>query len=249
MRRKTPAREGPGRAAAKPFRAAACGAGAERLALRPDEMREPVTQDTNDPGRRSAGPGTPATPEPDDAALLRAVAERADRAAFVALFGRYAGRVKAFLMRSGASDTAAEEAAQEVMITLWQRAALYDPDKAGVSTWIFTIARNKRIDLLRREVRGQAAAEDPALDPGPEAGPERHFAGAERDARVREAVLALPEEQREVVRLAFFAELSHGDIAERLGLPLGTVKSRLRLAFGKLRAELGPSFAMELTDD
>jgi RNA polymerase sigma-70 factor (ECF subfamily) len=205
-----------------------------------------VTEDSlNSPGP-GAGPISDAT---GDEALLLAVAERGDRASFVALFHRYAGRVKAFLIRGGASETAAEEAAQEVMITLWRRAALYDPAKAGVSTWIFTIARNKRIDLLRRDARGRPDEDDPTLDPGPEAGPERHFAGAERDARVREAVLALSEEQREVVRLAFFAELTHGEIASRLSLPLGTVKSRLRLAFNRLRAELGPGFSMELTDD
>ncbi|MEM1346121.1 MAG: sigma-70 family RNA polymerase sigma factor [Pseudomonadota bacterium] len=184
----------------------------------------------------------------DDATLLAAVAER-DRNAFVALFERYAGRIKGFLIRAGASDGVAEEATQEVMVTLWRRAETFDPSRAGASTWIFTIARNKRIDLLRRAGRTEIDVDDPALfQPEPAASAEVDVAGAERDARVRDAVLGLSEEQREVVRLAFFSGLSHADIAAQLTLPLGTVKSRLRLAFTKLRDDLGAGFVEELRD-
>ncbi len=203
--------------------------------------REPDTP------RRGVSPANWAAAE--DEVLLAAVSARRDKAAFVELFGRYAGRVKAFLLRAGAPEGVAEEAAQEVMILLWRRAHLFDPAKAKAATWIFTIARNKRIDLARREARLRQEVDDPTLiqDPAPAA--ERTVAGADRDAAVRAALSALSEDQRTVVRLAFFSDMTHPEIAERLGLPLGTVKSRLRLAFSKLRAELGPAFSMELTDD
>ncbi len=185
----------------------------------------------------------------EDAALIEAVARRRDRTAFARLFERYAGRVKAFLLRGGANETMAEEAAQEVMIALWRRAETFDPAKAAPATWIFTIARNKRIDLLRREIRRTPDPDDPLLLPDAIAGPEREIGAAERDARVRRAIGALGDDQREVVRMAFFAELSHSEIAEQLGLPLGTVKSRLRLAFQRLRGDLGSAFWTELIDD
>jgi len=186
-------------------------------------------------------------PEASDEALLAAVAGR-DRAAFAELFARYAGRVKGFLIQSGADDGAAEEIAQEVMVTLWRRAARFDPDRAGAATWIFTIVRNRRIDGLRRAGRRDAAPKAPLVDPEPAASAETDLAGAERDARVRAAVAALSEDQRAVVRLAFFAGLSQSEIAGRLALPLGTVKSRLRLAFDRLRRELGPDFVEELRE-
>lgn len=208
---------------------------------------------SRDPNARPQGEDGAALAEPDpsptDEALLRAIAVAEDRAAFVALFHRYAGRVKGFLMSNGTDPGLAEEAAQEVMIALWRRAPLYDPEKASAATWIFTIARNKRIDLVRRANRPAPDGADPAFHPEPAACGETALAGAERDALVRAAVAALPGEQIDVVRLAFFGGLSHGDVAEKLGLPLGTVKSRLRLAFGRLRGTLGAQFAQELHDD
>ena len=186
-------------------------------------------------------------PEASDEALLAAVAGR-DRAAFAELFARYAGRVKGFLIQSGAEEGAAEEIAQEVMVTLWRRAARFDPDRAGAATWIFTIARNRRIDGLRRAGRRDGQTGAPLVDPEPAASAEADLAGAERDARVRAAVAALSEDQRSVVRLAFFAGLTQTEIATRLALPLGTVKSRLRLAFDRLRRELGGDFVEELRE-
>ncbi|WP_285670803.1 sigma-70 family RNA polymerase sigma factor [Paralimibaculum aggregatum] len=184
-----------------------------------------------------------------DEALLAAIAAGGDRAAFVALFGRYAGRIKAFLLRGGTAETVAEEAAQEVMILLWRRAGQFDPARARAATWIFTIARNKRVDLIRREARGRPDPDEPLLQSEPVPPPERGIAGAERDAQVRAAIEDLTPEQRDVVRRAFFSEQSHSEIAGDLGLPLGTVKSRLRLAFQHLRGTLGPAFSMELIDD
>lgn len=184
-----------------------------------------------------------------DEDLLAAIAVHRDRQAFARLFQCYAGRIKAFLMRAGAAGDEAEEAVQEVMVTLWRRAETFDPAKAAARSWIYAIARNKRIDLIRRARRPEPDPEDPMFRPDPEQSAESRLAGAERDARVRAALVALPEDQLAVVRLAFFAGLSHGEIAERLATPLGTVKSRLRLSFRRLRGELGQDFEAELKDE
>lgn len=185
---------------------------------------------------------------PTDEALLAAVAA-GDRDAFAQLFHRYAGRIKAMMIRSGSPPDLAEEVAQEVMVSVWRKAASFDPAKASVATWIYTVARNRRVDLLRRAARPQPDPDDPLFRPDPQPPAESAMAAAERDARLRRALHALPPDQLEVVRLAFFAGLSHGEIAERLGAPLGTVKSRLRLSFARLRARLGGDFATELADD
>lgn len=180
---------------------------------------------------------------------LAAVAEAHDRAAFKALFERFAGRVKGFLMKGGATGDQAEELVQEVMITVWRKAGQFDASKASVSTWIFTIARNRRIDALRRQARPEPDAADPAFQPEPQADAQAEISSASRDARVRQALEALSDDQRRVVSMAFFAGLSHNEIAEQLGAPLGTVKSRLRLAFLRLKDALGNAFAEELVDD
>lgn len=191
----------------------------------------------------------PTSPDASDEVLVVAIAQRGDRAAFRLLFQRYAGRIKAFLMRSGAAPDQAEEVAQDVMVTLWRKAAQFDPARASAATWIFTIARNRRIDRIRRERRATLDPDDPLHKPDPQESAETQLAGATRDAAVRAAMADLNPEQREVIELAFFTGLSHGEIAEKLAMPLGTVKSRLRLAFGRLRGNLGAEFAAELTDD
>lgn len=170
----------------------------------------------------------------EDARLILAIAERADRAAFARLFEKYAPRVKSYLLRQGAPAETAEELAQETLLTVWRKAALFDPARAGASTWIFTIARNRRLDVLRRERRPviEPGAEEAADEPLPDA----LLAAAQRDARLRAAVAALPPDQAEAVRLAYFQDKPHAEIAQELGLPLGTVKSRLRLALARLRA-------------
>jgi RNA polymerase sigma-70 factor (ECF subfamily) len=190
-------------------------------------------------------------PGPDaatDAALIRAVAGR-DREAFVALFGRYAGRVKAYAMRAGAGAADADEIAQDVMVAVWRHAASFDPARAAASTWIFAIARNRRIDLVRRARRPGPDPEDPLFRPDP--APDGFVAldAAEREARLREALHGLAAEQRRVLTLAFFEGLSHGEIAAAERLPLGTVKSRIRLAFRHLHAILGDDLAEGVSDD
>jgi RNA polymerase sigma-70 factor (ECF subfamily) len=171
--------------------------------------------------------------------LLRAVAEQQDRAAFRALFVHFAPRLKSYLVRLGSSGALAEDIVQETMLMLWRKAPLFDPSKAAVSTWVFTIARNLRIDAARREHHPELDPNDPALVPdGPDA-PDAGLDQAQYDLRLREAMTRLPREQREIVELSFFADKPHAAIASELGLPLGTVKSRLRLAMGRLRISLG----------
>lgn len=173
------------------------------------------------------------------ARLLQAVVERRDQASFMTLFDYYAPRVKAYLKRLGAADGLAEDLSQEVMFAVWRKADTYDPAKAGVGTWIFTIARNLRIDAIRRERRPQLEPDDPRLAPEPEPLPDDQ-AEAHQDAeQVRTALRELPEDQAKVIRMAFFDGKSHGEIAAELSLPLGTVKSRLRLAFRRVRGMLG----------
>ena len=190
-----------------------------------------------------------ANPEGEtDEALLSAIARSADRTAFKELFQRYAGRIKGFLMKGGALGDQAEEIAQDVMVTIWRKAASFDSTKASAATWIFTIARNRRIDLIRREKRPEPDPEDPLYKPDAPITPQQALAAGDRDRRVREALASLSDEQHQIVRMSFFIGLSHGEIAEKLDIPLGTVKSRTRLAFTRLRTALGVEFSDELND-
>lgn len=166
-------------------------------------------------------------------AQVKAVRDGKDRAAFAELFGYFAPRVKSFLMKSGASPELAEECTQEVMATLWNKAHLFDPAKASVSTWIFTIARNRKIDMLRKQRRPEP--ED--LPWGPESEPDQvEVMGLQQETeQLGRALATLPVEQRRLIEKAYFGDLSHSEIAAETGLPLGTIKSRIRLALERLR--------------
>lgn len=159
-----------------------------------------------------------------------------DQAAFEMIFNHFAPRVKAFLMKSGASASLAEECTQDVMATLWQKSHLFDPAKASVATWIFTIARNRRIDALRKDRR----PEPEELPWGPEAEPDQAEAlEMQQDAeQLGKAIKQLPEKQRNLIERAYYGDLSHSEIAAETGLPLGTIKSRIRLALDRLRREM-----------
>jgi len=146
--------------------------------------------------------------------------------------------VKSNLRRLGAAPQLAEELAQETLLAVWRKAAAFDRAKAAPSTWIFTIARNLRIDAARRSRRGDPV-EDPSDTPDAEPTPDAVLAAAQSEGRIQQALGALPPEQAEVVRLSFFSDKPHSEIAEALKLPLGTVKSRLRLAMARLRDLLG----------
>jgi len=170
--------------------------------------------------------------------LIVAIAERGDRDAFAALFSHFAPRVKSYLLRLGAAAELAEELAQETLLTVWRRAGAFDPGRAAASTWIFTIARNLRFDALRREKRPSMAGDPSDAGTAP-ALPDTLLAALQDEARIGRAIAELPPDQARVVRLAFFSDKAHSEIAGELGLPLGTVKSRLRLAMGRLRTRLG----------
>lgn len=170
---------------------------------------------------------------------LEAVAVREDREAFARLYRYFAPRLVSFLERSGLNGAEAEEVSQEALATLWRRASSYDPRQGAVSTWVFTIARNLRIDRARRAARATAGVEAigqeaPELEPSAE---DTQLA-AERDEKVRRAMATLSPEQATVLRLSFFSEKPHAEIARELCIPLGTVKSRTRLAMAKIRAIL-----------
>jgi RNA polymerase sigma factor (sigma-70 family) len=171
--------------------------------------------------------------ETDWAALLVRVRDHQDRAAFAALFRHFAPRVKGFLMKSGASATLAEEVAQDVMATLWQKAHLFDPARASVATWVFTIARNRRIDALRKARRPEP--EDLPWGPEPEPDQADAYEMQQDTDRLGQALAQLPEKQRALIERAYFGDLSHSEIAAETGLPLGTIKSRIRLALERLR--------------
>jgi RNA polymerase sigma-70 factor (ECF subfamily) len=175
-------------------------------------------------------------------ALIEAVAARGDRQAFATLFEYFAPRIKTFMRRSGASEQSADELAQEALLTVWSKAKLFDPGSVGATAWIFTIARNLRIDALRREKRtgtDYMVAINPEfhVDDGPQ--PDASLASSQLESRVRNALAVLSEDQLRVVELSFFEERAHAEIAQTLRIPLGTVKSRLRLAMNRLRGLLG----------
>jgi RNA polymerase sigma-70 factor, ECF subfamily len=169
---------------------------------------------------------------------LTAVVANRDTSSFIVLFNYFAPRIKAYMKKLGASDELAEELAQDVMFTVWRKSGTYDAAKSAVSSWVFTIARNLRIDSLRREQRRVLDPEDPMLAPSPTPLPDAELNAAEQRQLVRAALGALPREQAAVVSLAFYDGKSHGEIAATLAIPLGTVKSRLRLAFERIRHAL-----------
>lgn len=176
------------------------------------------------------------TPSPETlVGLMTQVAVERDRQAFALLFRYFGPRLKTFFLRWTVSSGVAEDLVQETMLTVWRKASYFDPARAGVATWIFTVARNIRVDHLRRQ-------RDPsALPPDPEVALETvedGLLGAERDARVRGALTSLSTEQQTIIRLSYFSEKSQTEIADELGIPLGTVKSRTRLAMNRLRALL-----------
>jgi len=173
--------------------------------------------------------------EMTDEDLLVAIAG-GDRGAFRTVFENFAPRVKSYLLRLGAPGAAAEDLAQDAMVQVWRKAGSYDPGRARASTWIFVIARNAWIDKLRREK--VELAYQAIVDPSPEAeeAPDEAALRSETEQNIAAALNILTEEQKQVVRLSFFEDKPHSEIAEDLALPLGTVKSRLRLALIKLRA-------------
>ncbi len=173
----------------------------------------------------------------DSAVLIRSIAIHADRTAFTVLFDRFAPRIKAYALRLGAAGDLAEDISQDTMLAVWRKAGSFDPTRASAEAWIFAIARNLRIDAHRRMrlvIADAYGIETIEQEPDSEA----RIGAAQSATRVWAALAALPPEQAQIVRLSFFDERPHSEIERSLGIPLGTVKSRIRLAMAKLRALL-----------
>lgn len=168
-----------------------------------------------------------------DAAAVRRVAA-GDATALAELYERYGRVVHAFAYRITGDAGAAEECTQDVFVALWRRAADFDPARARLSTWLVAVARNRAIELVRRRARRPEPAAEVEL-PGSAPDPSDLLAVADEAQRVAEAVAELPEAQLEVLRLSYFDGLTHAEIAEVIGIPLGTVKGRMRLALERLR--------------
>ena len=194
-------------------------------------LRAPQRVERRDEGSIDVADG--GAPQGEWVEQMLRLAKDGDEAAFAELFDHFAPRVKAFLIKSGATASLAEECAQDVMATVWNKAGLFDPTRASVATWIFTIARNRRIDALRKARRPEP--EDLPWGPEPEPDQVDAMVLQQETERLGEALALLPDNQRELIEKAYFGDLSHGEIAKLTGLPLGTIKSRIRLALEKLR--------------
>lgn len=190
--------------------------------LLPCHEREPVSQSKTDYSQQTQ--------------WMLAVRDNRDRNAFAALFDHFAPRLKGFIIRSGASAHQAEEIVQDVMLTIWRKAAKFDPHRAQVSAWIYQIARNRQIDIARKENRPmpEELKEEPGMEPDAS-----QILGLEQEAgQLKQALATLKPEQREVIEKAYLGELTHQEISAQTGLPLGTIKSRIRLGLERLRHEL-----------
>jgi RNA polymerase sigma-70 factor (ECF subfamily) len=192
-----------------------------------------VTLENNDNAK------TPISDKDKWALLVADIAERNDRDAFKCLYNYFAPRVKSFMLRSGLKEGAAEEIAQETLLTVWRKSAQFNGQLAGVSTWIFTIARNKKIDKFRKDSKPLPDANDPSFGTQEEMTPEQQFSQSMHAEKLNKALALLPADQRAVLIASFIQDNPHKDIAKELDIPLGTVKSRIRLGLTKLRSLMG----------
>nr|WP_232897425.1 sigma-70 family RNA polymerase sigma factor [Pontibaca salina] len=167
---------------------------------------------------------------------MLAVRDKRDRVAFEALFDHFAPRLKGFIMRSGTGSGQAEEIVQDVMLTVWRKAQQYDPARAQVSGWIYQIARNRQIDVIRKENR--PLPEQMGEAPEIETDASLRLALEQETEQLKQALARLRPDQRAMIERAYMGELSHQEISSQTGLPLGTIKSRIRLGLERLRHEL-----------
>ena len=177
----------------------------------------------------------PAAKDKELTSLISRIASFKDKTAFSELFKLVGPRIKGYLMKLGSSDVAAEDILQEVMLTVWRKSETFDRSKAAVSTWLFTIARNKRIDMLRKEIRPQLDPLDPMLSPNQEAAADDIYGSNQEAMKISKAIEQLPTDQAVLIKMTYYEDKSHSIIADELKMPLGTVKSRIRLASTRLR--------------
>ena len=212
------------------------------FAARFAELRHGSTPARSHPGdimvAKESPPGDPRPKASEFAACISRIATDRDQSAFEFLFRYFAPRIKSYCLKLGADASAAEEITQEAMVSIWRNAGQFDPSKAAPSTWVFTIARNLVIDRFRKSKRPQFDFNDPALVPDDQPPPDRLIEQSELQENVRQIIETLSLNERNVLMLSFFENLSHFEISRRLSLPVGTVKSRIRLAFGKIRSTL-----------
>ncbi len=168
--------------------------------------------------------------------LMLSVRDRRDCVAFGQLFDYFAPRLKAVAMRSGMGGDAAEDIAQDVMLTVWRKADRFDPHRAQVSAWIFRIARNRRIDVVRKESR--PVPEEMKMAEDVEDDASQIMAMEQETGELKSALSRLKPDQREMIEKAYLGEFTHKEISDDTGLALGTVKSRIRLGLERLRHEL-----------
>jgi RNA polymerase sigma-70 factor, ECF subfamily len=212
------------------------------FAARFADLPREATQARSNPGKTMVPKvglqGEPRPKASEFAACISRIANDRDQVAFEFLFRYFAPRIKSYCLKLGADGSAAEEITQEAMVSIWRNAGQFDPSKAAPSTWIFTIARNLVIDRFRKSRRPQFDLNDPALVPEDQLPPDRLIEQTELQENIRQIMDALSSNERNVLMLSFFENLSHFEISRRLSLPVGTVKSRIRLAFGKIRSKL-----------
>ena len=183
------------------------------------------------------------TANPFVAAILN-IAESHDIGSFKKIFEYFSPRLKSFLMKSGAEESIAEEIIQETMTIIWTKADYYDPKVASPSTWIYTIARNKKIDILRKSRKAILEDIETAVLPAVEPKTEENIEHDQKFDLIAQQLDSLPKDQLDLLKMNFFEEKSHGEISELTGIPLGTVKSRIRLALEKIRGKLDKNGAM-----
>ncbi|WP_331459959.1 sigma-70 family RNA polymerase sigma factor [Cochlodiniinecator piscidefendens] len=172
----------------------------------------------------------------DQTKQLLAVRDQRDKVAFAALFDYFAPRLKGVMMRSGCSSAQAEEVVQDVMLTVWRKASQFDPHRAQASAWIYQIGRNRHIDMLRKTNRPQPEELESMFEVEPDA--TQILALQQEAGQLKAAIQTLSHDQRDVIERAYLGELSHQEISTQTGLPLGTIKSRIRLGLERLRHEL-----------
>lgn len=206
---------------------------ADTLAIDRPEQGFPVSAGSTRTDTKKRKAANVSSTKQDWTTHVFAIRDHQDTKAFAELFAHFAPRVKAFLIKGGADASMAEECAQEVMATLWRKADMFDPTRATAATWIFTIARNKKIDMLRKQRRPEP--EDLTWGPAEEPDQVEVIGLQQETDKLAEAIGQLPDKQRELIERAYFSDLSHSEIADATGLPLGTIKSRIRLALDRLR--------------